>query len=64
MIGVLALHRREPGPWSAADIALAEAVAGEVALAVHTARLLEENERRLGEQSALLKAAQTVAAQE
>ena len=60
MIGVLALHRREPGPWSPGDVGLAEAVARELGLALHTARLLDENERRLGEQSALLKAAQTV----
>ena len=60
MIGVLALHRPEPGPWSSGDVGLAEAVARELGLALHTARLLDENERRLGEQSALLKAAQTV----
>ncbi len=60
MIGVLGLHRPEPGPWSSGDVSLAEAVAGEIGLALHTARLLEENERRLGEQSALLKAAQVV----
>ena len=60
MIGVLALHRRDPGPWSSGDVGLAEAVAREIGLALHTARLLEENERRLGEQAALLKAAQTV----
>src|SRR6185503_17288938 len=60
MIGVLGLHRRDPGPWSSGDVGLAEAVAREIGLALHTARLLEENERRLGEQAALLKAAQTV----
>jgi len=60
MIGVLGLHRSEVGPWSQADVLLAEAVAREIGLAVHTATLLEENERRLGEQAALLKAAQTV----
>ena len=60
MIGVLAVHRPEPGPWSSGDVSLAEAVAREVGLALHTARLLDENKRRLGEQSALLKAAQTV----
>jgi PAS domain S-box-containing protein len=60
MIGVLALHRHEPGAWAPGDVALAEAVARELGLALHTARLLDENERRLGEQSALLKAAQTV----
>jgi len=60
MIGVLGLHRPEPGAWSATDVMLAESVAREIGLALHTARLLEENERRLGEQAALLKAAQTV----
>jgi PAS domain S-box-containing protein len=60
MIGVLGLHRPEPGPWSSGDVSLAEAVARELGLALHTARLLEENERRLGEQGALLKAAQVV----
>ena len=60
MIGVLGLHRAEPRPWTEGDISVAEAVAHEVGLAVHAAGLLEENERRLGEQSALLKAAQVV----
>lgn len=60
MIGVLGLHRPEPGPWASGDVSLAEAVAREIGLALHTARLLEENERRLGEQSALFKAAQVV----
>ena len=60
MIGVLGLHRAEPGQWSSGDVSLAEAVAHEIGLAIHAARLLAENERRLGEQSALLKAAQVV----
>ncbi len=60
MIGVLSLHRPEPGAWASTDVQLAEAVAREIGLALHTAHLLEENERRLGEQAALLKAAQTV----
>jgi PAS domain S-box-containing protein len=60
MIGVLGLHRPDPGSWASADVQLAEAVAREIGLALHTARLLDENERRLGEQAALLKAAQTV----
>ena len=60
MIGVLALHRPQAGPWAPTEVLLAEAVAREIGLAVHTARLLDENERRLGEQAALLKAAQTV----
>ena len=60
MLGVLGLHRPEPGPWTAADVSLAEAVADEIALAIHVAGLLEENQRRIGEQGALLKAAQVV----
>jgi PAS domain S-box-containing protein len=60
MIGVLGLHRPVAGPWSEGDVSLAEAVAREIGLAIHSARLLEENERRLDEQSALLKAAQVV----
>jgi two-component system phosphate regulon sensor histidine kinase PhoR len=60
MVGVLGLHRAEPGPWSAGDVSVAEAVAREIGLAMHTAGLLEENRRRLEEQGALLKAAQVV----
>ena len=60
MIGVLGLHRQDAGQWSPADVLLAEAVAREIGLALHTANLLAENERRIGEQTALLKAAQTV----
>jgi PAS domain S-box-containing protein len=60
MIGVLGLHRAEPRPWADSDISVTEAVAHEIGLAVHAAALLEENERRLGEQGALLKAAQVV----
>ena len=60
MIGVLGLHRTEPSPWTDSDVSVAEAVAHEIGLAVHAAGLLEENERRLGEQSALLKAAHVV----
>jgi PAS domain S-box-containing protein len=59
-IGVLTLHRPEPGPWSAGEVTLAEAVAGELGLAIHTARLLRENERRIAEQASLLRAAQVV----
>jgi PAS domain S-box-containing protein len=60
MIGVFALHRTETGAWSASEIVLAEAVAGEIGLAIHAARLLHEDERRLEQQAALLKAAQVV----
>jgi PAS domain S-box-containing protein len=60
MIGVFGLHRPEAGEWSAAEVSLAEAAAREVGLAIHSARLLEENRRRLESQSALLKAAQAL----
>jgi PAS domain S-box-containing protein len=60
MIGVFGLHRPESGEWSGAEISLAEAAAREVGLAIHSARLLEENRRRLEGQSALLKAAQAL----
>jgi two-component system, OmpR family, phosphate regulon sensor histidine kinase PhoR len=59
-IGVLALHRAEPHTWSEAELSLAEAVARELGLGIHTARLLRENELRLGQQRALLNAAQVV----
>ncbi len=46
-IGVLGLHReREAGAWRAEEIAMAEAVAERLALAVENARLLEESQRR------------------
>ena len=60
MIGVFGLHRSEPSEWSEAEVALAEAVAREVAIAIHVAQLLDENVRRLEQQTALLKAAQVV----
>ena len=60
MIGVFGLHRSEPGEWSEAEIALAEAVAREVAIAIHAAQLFVENVHRLDQQTALLKAAQVV----
>ena len=60
MIGVFGLHRTEPGEWSDAEIALAEAVARELGIAIHAAQLLHENAQRLEQQTALLKAAQVV----
>jgi PAS domain S-box-containing protein len=60
LVGVLALHRGVPGLWSAGEVALAEAAARELALAIHSARLLDENEQRLAQQAALLRAAQVV----
>jgi PAS domain S-box-containing protein len=63
LIGAFTLHRSEPGEWSPADVSVAEAVAGEVGLAVHIAKLLAQNEERLREQSGLLRAAQAVTAE-
>ena len=63
MIGIFGFHRAEPTTWTDAEIALAEAVAREIGLAVHTASLLEENAKRLEQQQALLKAAQVVSSE-
>jgi PAS domain S-box-containing protein len=60
IIGVLSLHRSRPKPWSEADVTVVEAVAREASLALHTARLLEENARRLEQQAGLLGAAQAL----
>jgi PAS domain S-box-containing protein len=60
IIGVLAFHRSEPGDWSEGDILVAEAVARELGVAIHAARLLKENAERIEQQTALLKAAQVV----
>jgi PAS domain S-box-containing protein len=60
IIGVFGMHRAEAGEWADGDIALAEAVAREVGLALHTAKLLRQNERRAEEQGGLLKAAQAL----
>src|SRR4029079_3110507 len=60
MIGVFGFHRSEPGDWSQAEIALAEAVARELGVAIHAAQLLQETKRRCEQQAALLKAAQVV----
>jgi PAS domain S-box-containing protein len=63
LVGVLAVHRSRPGSWPDADVALLEAVAHELGLAVHTARLLEENARRLRQHESLVGAAHAVAAE-
>jgi two-component system phosphate regulon sensor histidine kinase PhoR len=60
VIGVFGLHRSEVGRWTEGEVALAESVAGEAGLAIHTARLLREEGQRVDRQSALLKAAQVV----
>jgi len=61
LIGAMSLHRRKPWEWTRDEIALAEAVAREIGLALHIAGLLGENERRIAQQGALLRAAQTLA---
>lgn len=60
VIGVFGLHRLQPTEWNQSEISLAEAVAREVGLALHTAELLEENRRRLDRQAALVQAAQVM----
>jgi PAS domain S-box-containing protein len=60
IIGVLALHRSDAHAWTTSEIGLAEAVARELGIGIHTARLLRENSMRLAQQSALLQAAQAV----
>jgi PAS domain S-box-containing protein len=57
LIGVLALHRNTPGRWSDEEIALTEAVAREIGLAVRVAQLLRENEQRMTQQGSLFRIA-------
>jgi PAS domain S-box-containing protein len=59
-IGVLTVHRGELRAWSQGDIALLEAAAAECGLAIRLGRLLAENRDRLGQQTALLRAAQVL----
>src|SRR5581483_7954567 len=59
-LGVLVAHRDSVGAWTQADIALLEAIAVEVGLALRLADLIDENRERLGERSALLRAAEVV----
>jgi PAS domain S-box-containing protein len=61
VIGVFTLHRGERWEWTDTELTLAEAIARELGLAMHSARLLQENELRLGQQTALLGAAQVLA---
>jgi PAS domain S-box-containing protein len=57
LIGVLALHRMQSGRWTGSEIALTEAVAREIGLAIQVARLLRDNERRLAQQGAFFRIA-------
>ena len=60
MIGVFGMHRAEASRWLPGEIAFAEAVARELGLAIHTARLLDENRQRLRRQETLIQAAQVL----
>src|SRR5579864_9005127 len=60
LLGVMTAHRGDVRPWTHGDLALLEAVAVEVALALRLGRLIDENRERLGERSALLRAAEVV----
>ncbi|HWJ32269.1 MAG TPA: GAF domain-containing protein [Gaiellaceae bacterium] len=57
LIGTLTLHRVEPRRWTPEEIALCEAVAREIGLAIHVARLLRDNERRVAQQAAFFRIA-------
>jgi PAS domain S-box-containing protein len=59
-IGVLSAHRDVPLAWSQGDLAMLEAVAAEAGLAIRLGRLLDENRKRIGQQTALLRAAQVL----
>ncbi|HEY4412709.1 MAG TPA: GAF domain-containing protein [Gaiellaceae bacterium] len=59
-LGVLTAQRASAGAWTQADLALLEAIAVEVGLALRLAHLIDENRERLGERSALLRAAEVV----
>jgi PAS domain S-box-containing protein len=60
VIGVFSLHRDEKARWLPGEVALAEAVARELGIAIHTARLLSENAQRLRRQETLIEAAQVL----
>jgi PAS domain S-box-containing protein len=62
-VGVLSVHRGRTVPWAKTDEALIEAIAREIGLGLHVARLLAENEHRLAQQTGLLDAAQALASE-
>jgi len=57
LCGVISLHRREATAWTPEEISLTEAVAREVGIAIHVARLLRDKERRIAQQSAFFRIA-------
>jgi PAS domain S-box-containing protein len=60
LLAIFTLHRADVHAWTSDEVALAEAIAPEVGMALHVAKLLDENRRRLGQQSALLHAARVL----
>jgi len=61
--GFLSVRRPAANAWSKGDLALLEGVAAEIGLALRLARLLEENEERLAQQGALLRAAHVLSSE-
>jgi PAS domain S-box-containing protein len=61
--GFLGAQRPAARTWSKGDLALLEGVAAEIGLALRLARLLEENEEQLAQQSALLRAAHVLSSE-
>jgi two-component system phosphate regulon sensor histidine kinase PhoR len=61
--GFLGVQRSPGRPWGSGDLALLDGVATEIGLALRLARLLEENEERLAQQSALLQAAHALSSE-
>jgi PAS domain S-box-containing protein len=57
VLGVIALHRLQPGGWSEEEVELGEAMAREIGLALTVARLLRENEQQLARQDAFFRIA-------
>jgi len=62
--GFVVLQRPAAGrAWSKSDLSLLEGVGAEIGLALRLSRLLEENEERLAQQSALLRAAHVLSSE-
>jgi PAS domain S-box-containing protein len=61
--GFLSVQRPAGQVWSKGDFALLEGVAAEIGLALRLARLLEENEEQLAQQTALLRAAHALSSE-
>ncbi len=61
--GTLCVLRSVTQAWNKGELALLESVAAEIALAVRVARLLDENQERLTQQEALLRAAHVLSSE-